>query len=255
MLLNIQEEDNMYRFPVYAVLLAAGFLVNAGCNRSNTTQSPGEASREATPAGNTGIAFVRYVSAVDAHSDTDLYFGDARLFGTADAKTPTDYKQVPAERRDFVLREAGKPDGVAIEKNSEGLADSKHYTVVVYEDKDAKPVLRVFNDDESAPAAGKAKVRVIHAAPGMDPVSVYAVGHKDKLAGESRFSTASTWQEVDPVGGPLEVRTGNGKTGITTSVPDARIEAGKLYTLIVEGGARSPEKLHVLQVVDTPAKS
>lgn len=209
-----------------------------------------------TPAKNTGTAFVRYVSAVDAHSDTDLYFGDMQLFSTAAAKTPTDYKQVPAERRNFVLRAAGKPDGVAIEKNSESLGDGKHYTVVVYEDNDGKPVMSVFNDDESAPAAGKAKVRIIHAAAGADPVNVFAHGRKDKLAGESRFSTASNWEEVDPVSGPLEVRVGNGKTGFATRVPDSRIEAGKLYTLIVEGnGAKRPDTVHVVEVVDTPTKS
>ena len=143
---------------------------------------------------------------------------------------------------------------MAIEKNSEGLGDGKHYTVVAYEDKDAKPVLKVFNDDESAPAAGKAKVRIIHAAPGADPVNVYAAGRKDKLAGESRFSSASSWEEVNPVNGPLEVRAGNGKTGQATRIPDARIEAGKLYTLIVEGGGKSPQKLNVIEVVDTPTK-
>ncbi|PWU01358.1 MAG: hypothetical protein C5B51_22860 [Terriglobia bacterium] len=245
----------MSRFQVYVILLTFGLITAAGCSqtntRSSTEQRQGEASREAAK----GVAFVRYIGAVDAHSNTDLYFGDTRLFSTADAKTATDYKQVPAERRDFVLREAGKPEGAAIEKNSEGLGDGKHYTVVVYEDKDAKPVLRVFNDDESAPAAGKAKVRIIHAAPAVESVDVYAVGRKDKLASESRFTTTSNWQEVDAVNGPLEVRSGSGKSQHITRVPDSRIEAGKLYTLVVEGGTKSPESLHVIKVVDMPSKN
>src|SRR6185503_9602258 len=125
-----------------------------------------------------------------------------------------------AERRDFVLREAsGKPNAVEIEKNSEGLREGKHYTVVAYENEDGQPVLRVVNDDEDAPSAGKAKVRLIHAAPKMEPVALYAVGQKDKLAGESRFSTVSTWQEVDPMTGPLEVRAGDDKTGSRAVVP------------------------------------
>jgi hypothetical protein len=175
-----------------------------------------------------------------------------QLFGTGSAGKATEYKQIPAERRDFVLREAGKPDGVEIEKNSEGLRDGKHYTVVAYEDKDGKPVLRVFNDDESAPAAGKAKVRLIHAAPATEPVSLYAASRKDKLAGESRFSEASTWQEVDPVNGPLVIRTGDDKTGARAPVGVKRIEAGKLYTFVVEGGAKSGQKLHVVDLIDAP---
>jgi hypothetical protein len=241
----------MQRFTAYGVLIVSGLLLGVACNRSDhRVNSQGEASRDMAPAKTTGTAFVRYVSAIDAHDNTELYFGDMRLFSTSSAEKPTVYKDVPAERRDFILRQAGKPDGMEIEKNSEGLSNGKHYTVVGYEDKDGKPVIRVFNDDESAPAMGKAKVRLIHAAPGADPVSVYIPGRKDKIAGESRFSTASTWQEVDPVNGPLEVRAGDAKTGPHVSVPE-RIDAGKLYTLVVEGGPKSGQKLHVVDMVDT----
>jgi hypothetical protein len=242
----------MKHFRISAVLVASGLLIGVACNRTETrSRTEGEASREMPPAKTTGTAFVRFVSAMNAHTNTDLYFGNTKLFSTSDAEKPTGYKPVPAERRDFILREAGKPDGMEIEKNSEGLRDGKHYTVVGYEDNDGKPVLRAFNDDESAPAAGKAKVRLIHAAPGIDPVSVYAPGRKDKFAGESRFSTASTWQEVDPVNGPLVVRAGDEKTGARASVP-AKIEAGKLYTFVVEGGPKSGEKLRVMDLVDSP---
>src|SRR4051794_27302677 len=113
------QEETMYRFPGYMVLLASGLMLGA-CSRTDNTR--GEASREATsPKTTTGAAFVRYVGAVDAHSNMDLYFSDLRLFGTTGAEKPTGYKEVPAERRDFILRQAGKPDGMEIEKNSEGL--------------------------------------------------------------------------------------------------------------------------------------
>lgn len=241
----------MHRFCGYTVLLAAGLLA-AGCSRTdNRTASQGEASREATTK-TAGTAFVRYVSDVNAHSNTDLYFGDLRLFSSNDAEKPTGYKEVPAERRDFTLRAAGQANGMEIEKNSEGLSDGKHYTVVAFEDKDGKPVLRVFKDDESAPDAGKAKVRIIHAAPAVESVNLFAAGHKDKLAGESRFSDASSWQNVDPVRGPLTIRTGDAKNGTHASVPVQALQAGRLYTFIVEGGPKSGEKLHVVDVVDSP---
>jgi hypothetical protein len=243
----------MYRFPVYGLALACGLVVGAGCNRTDRANSTGEASREVTPSKNAGMAMARFVSALEAHTGTELYFGDLRLFGSEGAADPTGYKPVPAERRDFVLREAtGKPYGVEIEKNSEGLREGKHYTVIAYENEDGKPVLRVTNDDEEAPSAGKAKVRLIHAAPKMEPVALYAPGLKDKLAGESRFSTVSTWQEVDPAKGPFEVRAGDEKTGPRATVPAGAIEAGKLYTFIVEGGPKSAEKLHVVRLEDTP---
>jgi hypothetical protein len=244
----------MYRFPAYsAFLLGCALLVGAGCSRSSTT-TQGEASRETTntaPAAK-GTAFVRYVSAVKAHDNTDLYFGDTQLFSTTNAAKPTDYKDVPAERRDFTLREAGNPNGVAIDKNSEGLSDGKHYTVVAYEDKDAKPVIHVFNDDESAPAAGKAKLRIIHAAGANEAVDVYVSGQKDKLASESSLTSSSTWQDINPVKGTIEVRTGSGKDAQVTRIPNTNFDAGKLYTLVVEGSGKTGQKLSVVQMENSP---
>jgi hypothetical protein len=242
----------MHRSILYGVLLASGFVIGVGCNRTdNQVNKTGEASREMAT-GSKGVAYVRYVSAIDAHSGTDLYFGDMRLFNTTKAEEPTGYKEVPAARHDFILKEAGKPDGMEIEKNSEGLSEGKHYTVVGYEDNDGKPVLRVFNDDESAPDTGKAKIRLIHAAAGANPVSVWAPGHKDKYVGESRFSTASTWQQVDPAVGPFELRVGDEKKGERVTVPTKSVEAGRLYTWIVEGGPKSGQPLRVVSLVDSP---
>jgi hypothetical protein len=230
-------------------LLTTGFLMAVGCSNTNTTK--GEASREIAT-GAKGVAYVRYVSAIDAHAATDLYFGDMRLFSTEKADQPTGYKEVPAARHEFALRAAGKPDGMEIEKNSEGLSEGKHYTVVGYEDNDGKPVLRVFNDDESAPSAGKAKVRLIHAAAGADPVAVYVAGKKDKYTSESRFSTNSGWDTVDPAAGPFEVRVGDKKNGAHAAVPTKSVEAGRLYTWVVEGGPKSGQPLHVVELMDSP---
>lgn len=242
----------MYRLPVYT-LVASCLALGVGCNRTENASSTGEAHREATTS--TGTASVRYVNAMDAHANTDLYFGDLKVFsGPATANEPTGYKTVPAERRDFALKEAGKPDGVEIEKNSEGLGNGKHYTVIAYENDNGSPVLKVVSDEESAPDAGKAKIRIMHAAAKMDPIAIYAPGHKDKLASESRFSSVSTWQEVDPVNGPLQVRAGDDKNGAMASVPGG-IEAGKLYTFVVQGGPKTGKKLHVVRIVDSPSNT
>jgi hypothetical protein len=139
-----------------------------------------------------------------------------------------------------------------IEKNSEGLSAGKHYTVVGYEDEKGNPILRVFNDDESAPAAGKAKVRLIHAASGAEPISLWAPGGKDKLVGESRFSATSGWENVDAVNGPLEIRAGNDASSPRVAVPTTALEAGRLYTFVVEGGPKSGQKLRVVDLVDQP---
>jgi hypothetical protein len=242
----------MYRLPVYTMIVASGLMLGVGCNRTQNAGTTGEANREAT-ARQTGMAMVRYINAMDAHANTDLYFGDVKVFsGPATGDEPSGYKEVPAERRDFVLKQAGKPDGMEIEKNSEGLGTGKHYTVVAYENDNGAPVLKVVNDDESAPSAAKAKIRIMHAAAKMDPIAITAPGRKDKLASESRFSTVSTWQEVDPVSGPLQVRAGDDKNGAHATV-NGGIEPGKLYTFVVTGGPDTGKTLRVVRMVDSPS--
>lgn len=244
--------QRFYFVPGAALLIPALLLTSAcgGSKPETAAQANKEAAKE--EAKKADLAFVRYISTMAAHSGSDLYFGDTKLFGTGDATKVTDYKTVPAERHEFALKEAGQPAGDAIEKDSEGLGNGKHYTVVAFEDENGKPKLRVVKDDESAPDAGKAKVRIIHAAPGMEAVNVYGPDKKDKIASETRFTTVSTWQQVDPVSGALEVRTSDPKSG-AAKVPVA-MEAGKLYTLVVEGGVKAKEKLKVTPIVDIPAK-
>jgi len=192
---------------------------------------------------------------IDADSQNDeLWFGTTKLFSGLEKNLISKYLDVPAERHEFQLR------GTSLEKplaqNSEGLDAGKHYTVVAFEDltkKSPEPTLRVVNDDTDAPKEGKAKVRIIHAAPGMEGIEVYASGRKDKLASESRFTTASSWQEVDPTDTNIEIRTTNDKEGIVR-LPNFHLEAGKLYTFVVTGGEKNATRLRAVPIIDSPTR-
>lgn len=235
-------------FAGYAFVIPA-LIITSACSRTRTDESRGRTAPQETIQ---KTAFVRFI---DAHTGgANLYFGDLQAFSGNGTSKVTEYKQLPAERRQFELRAANQASGEALATNSEGLDAGKHYTVIAFDDKDGKANLRVVNDDESAPDAGKAKVRIIHAAPGMDAVNLYAAGKKDEIASETRFTTASTWQEVDPVSGPLTIRTSDKKSG-AVKIPDVTLQAGKLYTFVVEGGAKAGEKLRVTPIVDMPTKS
>lgn len=232
-----------------SALLIPALLLSNACSRTKDDGTRGR-TRETTSVPVTKheeFAFVRFI---DAHNGkASLHFGDTLAF-TGSGEGVTDYKQLPAERREFSLR---APGGETLATNSESLSEGKHYTVIAFNDKN-KPALRVVTDDESAPDQGKAKVRIIHAAPDMEALNLYAAGHKDKLASESRFTTVSTWQEVDPVKGPLELRTSGGRSA-TVRVPGLTLEPGRLYTFVVSGGDNVKQSLHVTPIVDSPTKS
>jgi hypothetical protein len=223
-------------------------LISSACTRteSDATRERRE-SRAATPDTHEGPAYVRFVDEFTGNSH--LYFGDTMLFSGTDKVT--DYKQVPAERKTFSLRASASTEGDALATNSEGLDEGKYYTVVAFNDENGKASLRVVNDNESAPAEGKAKVRIIHASPEMEALKLYATGRKDEIADQSRFSTGSTWQEVDPVKGALEMRSSDKETG-SVKIPNVHLEPGKLYTFVVGGGDDTSKRFHVTPIIDNP---
>jgi uncharacterized protein (DUF2141 family) len=232
-------------------LLAMSACDTANRAAHNTERAVDEGTRARTRDANTGVAYVRFV---DGYAKpANLYFGDQKEF-SGEYKSVTDYKSVPAERREFALRDDAHATGDPLAKNSEGLDNGKYYTVVAWSDKDGSGNLRVVNDTESAPDSGKAKIRIIHAAPGMDAIELYAGGHKDKIAGESRFTSSSTWQQVDPVTGPLELRTSN-KNDKPVRISNVTLQPGKMYTFVVFGGEKAGDKVTVIPIVDNPKES
>jgi hypothetical protein len=234
----------MYSFRTvlgYTAVMSA-LLIPAACSRQERTETR-ERARE-TAANKTGTAQVRFI---DEHTGAgNLYFGDTLLFDGGSRKV-TEYKPVSAERREFTIRTS--PTAEALAHNSEGLDNGDHYTVVAFDDKEGKPSLRIVKDDESAPASGKAKVRIIHASNEMQGLKLYAQGQKNEIADASRFTTGSNWEEVNPVKGTLEMRGSDDKTR-PVRIPDVHLEAGKLYTFVVGGDANN--RMHVTTIVDNP---
>jgi hypothetical protein len=228
-----------FRVSVVAVALAA----TVACSRTDQTTRERTAEPAATEQ---QFASVRFVDA--HHGDAALYFGNQQVFsGTTDKVT--DYKQLPAERSQFALRAPGHAEGDALATNSEGLDAGKHYTVVAFDDKGGGASLRVLNDDEDAPDAGKAKVRLINASPEMEGLELHAAGKRDEIASQTRFTTGSTWQEVDPVTGPLELRATDRKP---VRIANVTLEPGKLYTFVVRPGKTPKASPEVTPIVDTP---
>ena len=265
---------------LYASTIAACVaLTIAGCSKKTDepTTSTADGRTSTSPSGREAakqkMALVRFVNATPGQA-MDLWFGDTKAFSDTAYKTVTPYRELPGERHDFQLRFAGRANtGDPNAKNSEGLTDGAHYTVVALLDNDGKPKLNVVNDSLSEPASGRAKVRVINAA--RQEVDVFSpvtrkgdnqtadraanparVGRNDRTAGEDKWfggvnaDHATEYKDVDPVNSTLMVRPAASKDhgGPGVSVP-VDFAAGKMYTLIVTGGDKG-HALDVVKVVD-----
>jgi hypothetical protein len=227
---------NMHNRPT---LVAALFvlLLGAACQSKTTTKSEstvGTKTSEA-PAGNEvakrNNALVRVVNARD--DQVDIYFGDMKAFTEVGAEKVTPYSELPAERHDLKLLPAGKDATTSpLATNSEGLSEGMHYTVVAFKNKDGSSGVNLFKDDLINTTNGKARVRVINVATGVDEVDVYPAGQKDVLAKGVNFNSATGYKEVDPSIKSVEVHK-KGDKQVAASIPDLSLSPGKTYTLFV----------------------
>ncbi|MGH3088375.1 MAG: DUF4397 domain-containing protein, partial [Rubrobacteraceae bacterium] len=94
---------------------------------------------------------------------------------------------------------------------------------------------RLFEDDNSEPDEGEARLRVIHAVPDVGPATVSVADGPDlfSLAG---FANASDYAGVEAGTYTLEV-TPAGAPSPAFEVPDAEVEEGEVYTAFAIGQA------------------
>jgi hypothetical protein len=196
-------------------------------------------------------ALVRFVNATA--SSKDLAFGDTTPFTNVGARDVTEYKPIPAQRHDFKLLMDGDATKASVTDN-EGLSAGKHYTVLALTEKSGKYALDSVADDLTPPAAGKAKVRVINLAAGVNDVNLYLGGSNTAVISGAVLNRPTDYKEVAPSAGTLDIRNAAGKRK-AEEVKDVQLEAGKLYTVLVFEDAGGKLKVKTIQDEFTTAAS
>lgn len=116
------------------------------------------------------------------------------------------------------------------------VAADKDYTIVAY-GSEATPKSIVLTDNNAAPAANKAKVRVVHAADGEPNVDVYVVDDVADVATATPNATniapgaASAYLEVNAAT-YVVVLTGVGNKTAVLTVQNVDLTNGKIRTII-----------------------
>jgi hypothetical protein len=236
--------------------LAVLFVMTACTSESNQNQpvttTTNTGTSNAPPASEVkqrGNALVRVIHAIPGGPSVDVFADDAKVFTGIAYKTTTPYKEISAERHTFRIRPAGQDTAQPLAENSEGLSDGKHYTVVAWADTDGKPALYIVDDDLVPPSSGKAKLRVIHASADAGEVDVYAKEGNKKLFGGVNPLKATSYSEFDPMSGAIEVRPA-GKNNAELTIPNARFNAGEIYTIVLLGKGKGTPKLEAMIVED-----
>ena len=163
----------------------------------------------------------------------DVYVDGKKKLTNVPYQAVSDYLALPAGNHTFDVRAAGSPaTGAAVVTASQSLVAGKNYTVAAVGALAAISG-KVFEDDVTAPAAGKAKVRLIHAATDVPEVDV-AVKGGATIVSKLGLGQASPYSELAAGSYDLEIR-GTGTTNVLLAKP-VTLQAGGVYTIAAVGG-------------------
>jgi hypothetical protein len=192
-------------------------------------------------------ARVRIVHASPDAPSVDIWVNGAVAVSDLAFKDATDYLALAPGDYQVQVTPAGGAAADAVIDATVTLAAGTDYTVAaVGRLADIAPL--VLTDDNTAPAAGQAHLRVVHASPDAPAVDV-AVAGGPVLIENLAFPTASGYLPVDSDAYDLSVRP----TGTETSALDIdgfMADAGTVYTVFAVGLA-GDGSLSALPLVDS----
>jgi len=214
------------QLKLFSLLLAATAMTAACSDDGGSTEPAGEAR-------------VRVVHASPDAPEVDVLVDDASVLSSVPYLGASGYLAVPAGTRNLKVNAAGTPTTVI--DADVNLVDGTDYTVIASGLVAAiEPI--VLEDDNSAPAAGNARVRAIHGAASAPAVDIYVTAPGADLAAETpalvNVGFGDVADYIEAPAGDYQVRVT--PTGTTTVVIDSgtlTLASGQVRTAIAVDAA------------------
>jgi hypothetical protein len=192
-------------------------------------------------------ARVRVVHASPDAPAVDVWVNGAVAFSNAPFQGITDYAELEPGTYNVQVTPTGATEPVVINADLE-LATMTDYTVVAVGQLAAIEPL-VLVDNNSAPAAGKAHVRFVHASPDAPNVDIAVADGGPVLFGDIPFKGVGDYLPVDAGTYDLEARLAGTDT-VALSVPGVALADGTVYTIFAMGLAGGEPALTAVPSVD-----
>lgn len=224
-----------------APALIAVFLVAfVACQKDNrpvstTSQDGASLSAPADSAQSRGNALVRIVNAVAGGQTISAQVGGNTLFPEVMPGEVSDYIEVGPNLATFSVNIPGGSEVYTVSTQDQMLAAGNRYTVFLIAEDASARVLRIVRDDV-LPEVGKAKIRVLHAAPGGPTLDVMAANGMINLFSDVGFKSEAGFTDVSPAKVDLEFRADDGP--VLLRVPELDLQPGTATTIVVTGGSR-----------------
>lgn len=201
------------------VFLACGFL---GCD-DDDDDITGEAVFESG---------FRVINAGVGAQQVDVYLDDTLAIEALDYGESSGYGIVPSGAYTIEVTPAGSTDPVAVLEEHVLEPEAEATVFVMGAPGDFRPVAAIDSQD---PAAEKAFVRFVHAAPDAPAVDVRAGSYEGAPVFEDvSFGEVTDYIELEP-GGYIFVITQTGDAVPVAAFEEAEIEAGNVYSFAALG--------------------
>ncbi|MEE6260565.1 DUF4397 domain-containing protein [Plantactinospora sonchi] len=243
------DNHQLSRIPRQVVAVAATLLLGAGL----TTVVAGPAVASAAPVGYVRLAHLSPdTPAVDVYLGAESDKADPQVFKAVGYGVLSPYLPLPVGPYAVAMRRAGAPaSDPPVLTTSVSVTAGKAYTVAGV-GRYAELGLKVLDDDLSAPADGRAKVRVVQASV-RAPVIDVSVADGERIANAVQFATTTPYQQVEPGRATLRL-AGTGAAPTTTAVS---LHDGAVYSLLVldakQGGLTTELRVDARGGVVVPA--
>jgi hypothetical protein len=178
----------------------------------------------------------------------DVLVNGSAAFENAPFKGITDYAALDTGTYNVQVVPTGETEPVVIEADLD-LAAQDYTVVAVGQLENIEPLVLV--DNNSAPAAGKAHVRFVHASPDAPSVDI-AVKGGPTLFSNIAFKGVGDYLPVDAGTYDLEVRVAGTDT-VALEVPGVALSEGTVYTIFAMGLAGGEPALTAVPSADAVA--
>jgi Domain of unknown function (DUF4397) len=244
--------DTKHPIPILSAM-AGALLLSLACGTTprdtEVVPAEGEASSPPIADSASNVALLRVVNAVPGEPATDVMVADHVAFSGIAYGAVTAYREFTASPVTFRVRPSVPENATPVVETTDRLNAGKHYTLLAMPGDPGGVELALLVDEVAPPADGKAALRVMNASPEPGTVDVDVKDSARTLVSGPGSSPASGFVDVAPVNGTLVIRRAR---AVLARVPEARLEAGRRYTVLLLGATQSPAGGHEARLIDEP---
>lgn len=176
---------------------------------------------------------VKVVNASEGAGDQDFFVEGSKVMTVAENQS-SGYVAVTqsGNDRDVQFKKAGANEVYA--SDDFDLRDNRNYTFFLTGTGSSVDI-KATEDDLTAPASGKVKVRIIHLSSVVpQPVDVYTLPNT-KVASAVKYGDLSNFITIDPSVGVGVLPEGSTDVSKIMDLSLGALQAGKIYTVVVSG--------------------